>query len=200
MWSRPWFGLCERWLNTLFRGQHIWESGPGVLVPSLNTPVHPPGVPIPLHARLWDTSHPPKQQKGDNQPGLFSGYFFFPKQNLAYSKACLGTARAPWGQFPTALRLLRPSWRRHLGPPIPSAPSPCRGRLGQGLFIDTAPSSLPLPEETAPGGDSPDLAVLVAIPPGMVLSGNRRPPASPSLRGAGSPTVASLEESQSEVN
>lgn len=61
-----------------------------------------------------------------------------------------------------------------LGSPSPVVPLLTQGCLEQGLFIDTVLSSLPLPEETAPGGDGPDLTALVDIPTGTVLSGNQR--------------------------
>lgn len=148
-----------------------------------------PGVPIPWHTQLWDMSHLANQEKGDNQPGLFSGFFFF----LPLSRSWL---------------IKRPVWEKHALPrdaspeqrvsptpaggtdigvhqPRPAHPPLARGRAGQGLFIDTALSRLPLPEETAPGGDGPDLAVLLDIPPGAVLSGNRRPPGVPPPWGAG---------------
>lgn len=70
-----------------------------------------------------------------------------------------------------------------MGLPQPSTPPPAWGRLGQGLFIDTVPSSLPLPEETALGGDGPDLAVLVDIPPGPCCLGTGARRAFPLRRG-----------------
>lgn len=79
-----------------------------------------------------------------------------------------------------------------LGSPSPVVPLLTQGCLEQGLFIDTVLSSLPLPEETAPGGDGPDLTALVDIPTGTVLSGNQRLLGIPPVRGAGrgTPTVA----------
>lgn len=89
-------------------------------------------------------------------------------------------------KIPQKVNLLHPSWRHQNGA-LPACPSPplARGHLGQGWFIDTALRSLPLPEETAPGGDGPDLAVLVDNPFGTAQSGNRRLPGVPPARGAG---------------
>lgn len=87
-----------------------------------------------------------------------------------------------------------------MGLPQPGCPLPWRGAAqGQGWFIDTALRSLPLPEETGPGGDGPDLAVLVEIPLGTALSGNRRLPGVPPARGAGQGHPRCHQRSQREA-
>lgn len=190
----------------MFGRQHRWESVQRSWCCHPQLPGHPPSIPVLPHACLWDTSHLPEQESGDNQPGLFSGFlFFFFLSRIWLIKMPVWENHVLPRDDSQGRRVSSiPAWRhRDRAPPVQPPPPLMWGHLGQGLFIDTAPSSLPLPEETAPGGDGPDLAVLVDIPPGTVLSGNRRPPGvSPlhGVQGRGTPAVTSLEGSRREAN
>lgn len=191
----------------------VWRTAqlgehPGVLVLSPSAACAPPLV-SPSHGTLsFGTRHTlPTRKRETTSLGYFLDSFFF----LPLSRSWL---------------IKRPVWEKHALPrdaspeqrvsptpaggtdigvpqPRPAHPPLARGRAGQGLFIDTALSRLPLPEETAPGGDGPDLAVLLDIPPGAVLSGNQRLPGVPPTVGCGTgppPLSPAPEGSWRDVN
>lgn len=166
-------------------------------IPSLGHPCPHPvvspsrGVPIPRRARLRAVPNLPEQESAI-QPAVTGCVWDFlggSDHNLADSRDCLEKSRVQPGQLQRAFSAPAPD--PELAPLALPSPSPQRGRLGQGLFIDTAPSSGPLPEESARRGDCPDPSVWVGVPRGRAVWEPAPAGAPRGVWGRGHPTTIS---------